>query len=312
VDSVVVHMSRESHVPLIKPKKRRLSECPPSTPFAGEKGGTLEFDRMRNEKMIQSETVEERAETCRTIQRLGARLKMPQTSIAVAVVLYHRATTAIRGAVQEPFSVQAELAAARGTHMAVACIYLAGKATEHTRKVRDVINVQHHLEHAAVCLVDEDFWTLRKHILALEQCILRAINFETSIPTPHCYLLNCCNTLKVSSAFVRLCWALLLDSAQLAVVALEPPEVQAIAVMLVAAQILPYETGFLRSGHITWWQSFCPKSVSQAKLEEVGNFVLSLYEANIQKKLNMADDPLRPKVEFSLPVVNYDPSKPNA
>ena len=171
--------------------------------------------------------------------------------------------------------------------------------------MRDVINVVHHMETGSICVIDDAFWELRKRILGIEQLILRAVDFETDIETPHRYLLNSCKTLRVTPAFVRLSWALLVDSLHNPRVLLsQPVETQAVAAMLVASQILPRETTFLPKGSIPWWESFAPKGVCLEALEEVAMAILDTYAKDIDTQHEQENrglrDPGRPKMSFAV------------
>ena len=167
---------------------------------------------------------QERKATCLIIQRAGARLKLTASCIHIATVFYHRGLDAWEKL--EPLGqASEELAMISSEELAIACVYLAGKATEDTRKVRDVINVVHHMRTGSICVIDDAFWRLRRQILAVEQALLRAMDFETDVETPHRYLLNGCKTLRVSPRFVRLCWGLLVDAGDNPRVVLQRPEV---------------------------------------------------------------------------------------
>ena len=74
--------------------------------------------------------------------------------------------------------------------------------------------------------------------------------------------------------------------------------------MLVASQLLPYETNSLDQGSISWWESFTPQDVSQTEVEEIAGVMVAAYEEAARSALDARDsmlsDPSRPKMVFSI------------
>jgi hypothetical protein len=80
--------------------------------------------------------------------------------------------------------------------VAAACLFLACKAEEEPRRLRDVINLAHMLfakedkGNAATIAenppdLDEDYWEAKKKIVETEQIVLRWLAFDLSVSHPH-------------------------------------------------------------------------------------------------------------------------------
>ena len=71
-----------------------------------------------------------RRSTCDLMQRVVARLRLPQVTGMVAAVIYHRAVDYFGTQSQVEGTPQGNLARVEADDLATACVYLAGKATE--------------------------------------------------------------------------------------------------------------------------------------------------------------------------------------
>jgi transcription initiation factor TFIIIB Brf1 subunit/transcription initiation factor TFIIB len=99
----------------------------------------LENTPSRREGIPESLENDLRMVGCDYIQSAGILLKLPQVAMATAQVLFHRfyyAKSFIK------YNVQ---------YMAAACIFTATKVEEAPRRLRDVINVFHHLKQKWSC-----------------------------------------------------------------------------------------------------------------------------------------------------------------
>lgn len=94
----------------------------------------LENTPSRKDGIPESLEMDLRVVGCDYIQSAGLLLKLPQMAMATAQVLFHRfyyAKSFLKYCMQ---------------HMAAACIFTAAKVEEAPRRLRDVINVFHHLK----------------------------------------------------------------------------------------------------------------------------------------------------------------------
>lgn len=76
-----------------------------------------------------------------------------------------------------------------------ACLFLATKTEEESRRLRDVINVMEMLEFGSTQVLirvksnpvplDEEYWSHKEKLVATEQMVLRMLQFDVSVSHPH-------------------------------------------------------------------------------------------------------------------------------
>lgn len=86
------------------------------------------------DKLTSEDEYDLRVLGCELIQSSGLLLKLPQTAIATAQVLFHRFYYS-KSFVRYPFQFTA-----------MACVALASKIEEAPKRIRDVVRVFHHLD----------------------------------------------------------------------------------------------------------------------------------------------------------------------
>eukprot|EP00117_Sycon_ciliatum_P021780 scpid105412/ scgid5011/ Cyclin-L2; Paneth cell-enhanced expression protein len=72
--------------------------------------------------------------SCEMIQHAGVLLRLPQVAMATAQVVFQR------------FFYRKSLVKHSYEHIAMACLFMAAKIEEAPRRIRDVINVFHHIK----------------------------------------------------------------------------------------------------------------------------------------------------------------------
>eukprot|EP01062_Namystynia_karyoxenos_P015266 TRINITY_DN15537_c0_g1_i4.p1 TRINITY_DN15537_c0_g1~~TRINITY_DN15537_c0_g1_i4.p1 ORF type:complete len:272 (+),score=104.07 TRINITY_DN15537_c0_g1_i4:82-816(+) len=114
------------------------------------------------------------------IYACGARLRHAPSTLSLAAVLFHRFLAAAGWELVEPHAA------------AAACLFLAGKADEHFRKARDVVNVTQCVlrGEAAAPPRSDELLALKGELIANEQRVLRALEFDCSAPSPQPWLYN--------------------------------------------------------------------------------------------------------------------------
>eukprot|EP00656_Telonema_subtile_P048836 TRINITY_DN5927_c0_g1_i2.p1 TRINITY_DN5927_c0_g1~~TRINITY_DN5927_c0_g1_i2.p1 ORF type:complete len:222 (-),score=60.18 TRINITY_DN5927_c0_g1_i2:20-685(-) len=158
-----------------------------------------------------------------------------------------------------------------------AVLYLAGKAEECTRKIRDVINVVHYGRHKQGLAVDEEFWSIRREVLAIEQGVCRALNFDYDVELPYCIVLAFAHSTQATPEFSQLCCTFLNDSVLLPSYVEHEPTAHAAAAIHTAGAVLGQQQlpGHNQCIHSTtqlaWWQAF---GVSRPELETISCAVL--------------------------------------
>ncbi|XP_075058146.1 cyclin-L1 [Mixophyes fleayi] len=116
---------------------------------------------------------------CELIQSAGILLRMPQVAMATGQVLFHRFFYS-KSFVKHSFEV-----------VAMACINLASKIEEAPRRIRDVINVFHHLRqirakrNPSPLILDQSYINTKNQIIKAERRILKELGFCVHVKHPH-------------------------------------------------------------------------------------------------------------------------------
>ena len=114
---------------------------------------------------------ETRLTTCAFLQESGQKLRLPQLSIATAIVFYHRFYARESYEVYERFQV------------ATTCLFLASKVEETPKKLRDVIVETYKVQHQTMQPPenDQELWRLKEQVLICERELLRVLGFDLSV-----------------------------------------------------------------------------------------------------------------------------------
>lgn len=107
----------------------------------------------------------------------GSRLRYPVEVTAKAIMLYDRLAKE-----DEEDIVKS-----------ATCLFLAGKAHEEARRVRDVLNAVYHAKEgtkASIAPLDEIYFRRKERVVDLEQRLLRELGFNVSIDTSHRLVCN--------------------------------------------------------------------------------------------------------------------------
>ncbi|CAF3893874.1 unnamed protein product [Rotaria sp. Silwood1] len=116
---------------------------------------------------------------CELIQTASLLLKLPQTAVATGQVLFHRyfySSSFIRR--------QMEI-------VAMACTNLAAKIEENARRIRDVINVFHHIKQVRSgsmihpLLIDQGYIDKKNEVIKAERRLLKELGFCVYVKHPH-------------------------------------------------------------------------------------------------------------------------------
>ncbi|PAN21003.1 hypothetical protein PAHAL_3G429500 [Panicum hallii] len=209
---------------------------------------------------------------CNFLQELGMKLKVPQVSIATAMVFCHR------------FYLRQSLAKNDRRIIATVCMFLAGKVEETPRPLKDVIVVSYELIHKkdpnAVQRIKQqkEIYDKQKELILLgERVVLVTLGFDLNIHHAYKPLVEAIRRFKVveKSALPQVAWNFVNDGLRTSLcLQFEPHHIAAGAIFLAAKFLkvkLPAE------GDKVWWQDF---DVTPRQLEEVSNQMLELYEQN--------------------------------
>ncbi|XP_008306665.1 cyclin-L1a isoform X2 [Cynoglossus semilaevis] len=116
---------------------------------------------------------------CELIQSAGILLRLPQVAMATGQVLFHRFFYS-KSFVKHSFEI-----------VAMACINLASKIEEAPRRIRDVINVFHHLRQMRVkktpspLILDQNYINTKNQVIKAERRVLKELGFCVHVKHPH-------------------------------------------------------------------------------------------------------------------------------
>ncbi|XP_067103119.1 cyclin-L1a isoform X3 [Osmerus mordax] len=116
---------------------------------------------------------------CELIQSAGILLRLPQVAMATGQVLFHRFFYS-KSFVKHSFEI-----------VAMACVNLASKIEEAPRRIRDVINVFHHLRQirgkrsASSLILDQNYINTKNQVIKAERRILKELGFCVHVKHPH-------------------------------------------------------------------------------------------------------------------------------
>ncbi|XP_035799442.1 cyclin-L1a isoform X6 [Amphiprion ocellaris] len=116
---------------------------------------------------------------CELIQSAGILLRLPQVAMATAQVLFQRFFYS-KSFVKHSFEI-----------VAMACINLASKIEEAPRRIRDVINVFHHLRQIrckktpSSLILDQNYINTKNQVIKAERRVLKELGFCVHVKHPH-------------------------------------------------------------------------------------------------------------------------------
>ncbi|KAK9168180.1 hypothetical protein Syun_000320 [Stephania yunnanensis] len=207
---------------------------------------------------------------CTFLQDLGMRLKVPQVTIATAIIFCHRF-----------FLRQSHAKNDRWT-IATVCIFLAGKVEETPRPLKDVILVSYEIIHkkdpAAVQRIKqkEIYEQQKELILVGERVVLATLGFDLNVHHPYKPLVEAIKKFKVAqNALAQVAWNFVNDGLRTSLCLQFKPHHIAAGAIFLAAKFLKVKLP--SDGEKVWWQEF---DVTPRQLEEVSNQMLELYEQN--------------------------------
>ncbi|CAC5385116.1 CCNL [Mytilus coruscus] len=116
---------------------------------------------------------------CELIQSSGVLLKLPQVAMATGQVLFQR------------FYYSKSFVKHNMEVLAMACINLAAKIEESPRRIRDVINVFHHVKQMrkqktiVPLILDQNYINLKNQVIKAERRVLKELGFSVHVKHPH-------------------------------------------------------------------------------------------------------------------------------
>nr|XP_003218264.3 PREDICTED: cyclin-L1 isoform X1 [Anolis carolinensis] len=182
---------------------------------------------------LQSET-DLRILGCELIQAAGILLRLPQVAMATGQVLFHRFFYS-KSFVKHSFEI-----------VAMACINLASKIEEAPRRIRDVINVFHHLRQLRAkrtpspLILDQNYINTKNQVIKAERRVLKELGFCVHVKHPHKIIVMYLQVLECerNQTLVQTAWNYMNDSLRTNVFVRFQPETIACACIYLAARAL--------------------------------------------------------------------------
>lgn len=207
---------------------------------------------------------------CTFLQDLGMRLKVPQVTIATAIIFCHR------------FFLRQSHAKNDRRTIATVCMFLAGKVEETPRPLKDVILLSYEIinkkDPAAIMRIKQkEVYEQHKELILLgERVVLATLAFDLNVHHPYKPLVEAIKKFKVAqNALAQVAWNFVNDGLRTSLCLQFMPHHIAAGAIFLAAKFLKVKLP--SDGEKVWWQEF---DVTPRQLEEVSNQMLELYEQN--------------------------------
>ncbi|KAK1582787.1 hypothetical protein Q3G72_018218 [Acer saccharum] len=208
---------------------------------------------------------------CTFLQDLGMRLKVPQVTIATAIIFCHR------------FFIRQSHAKNDRRTIATVCMFLAGKVEETPRPLKDVIIVSYEIIHKKDSTAPQrirqqkEVYEQQKELILLgERVVLATLGYDLNVHHPYKPLVEAIKKFQVAqNALAQVAWNFVNDGLRTSLCLQFKPHHIAAGAIFLAAKFLKVKLP--SDGEKVWWQEF---DVTPRQLEEVSNQMLELYEQN--------------------------------
>ncbi|XP_049880062.1 cyclin-L1 [Pectinophora gossypiella] len=204
---------------------------------------------------------------CEMIQTAGILLKLPQVAMATGQIYLQRFYYS-KSFVRYPMET-----------MAMGSIYLASKVEEKPCRIRDVINVFHHIKQVraqktiAPLIVDQNYIELKNQVIKAERRILKELGFCVHVKHPHKLIVVYLQLLQLemNRQLMQMAWNYMNDALRTDVFMRFPPETIACACIYLTAR----KIGLPLPNNPHWFQLF---KVPEEDIREVSVRILQLYK----------------------------------
>uniref|UniRef100_A0A1Q3F182 Putative cdk9 kinase-activating protein cyclin t n=1 Tax=Culex tarsalis TaxID=7177 RepID=A0A1Q3F182_CULTA len=204
---------------------------------------------------------------CELIQTAGILLKLPQVAMATGQVLFQR------------FFYSKSFVRHSMEATAMSCVCLASKIEEAPRRIRDVINVFHHIKQVRgqkplmPMILDQHYINLKSQVIKAERRVLKELGFCVHVKHPHKLIVMYLKYLELEKHqnMMQMAWNFMNDSFRTDVFVRYQPETIACACIYLTARKqnipLPANPG--------WFLIF---RVSEEDMLDVCYRIMSLYK----------------------------------
>ncbi|XP_028166857.1 cyclin-L1 [Ostrinia nubilalis] len=218
---------------------------------------------------------------CEMIQTAGILLRLPQVAMATGQIYLQRFYYS-KSFVRYPMET-----------MAMGSIYLASKVEEKPCRIRDVINVFHHIKQVRAqktispLIVDHNYIELKNQVIKAERRILKELGFCVHVKHPHKLIVVYLQLLQYEKnrQLMQMAWNYMNDALRTDVFMRFPPETIACACIYLTAR----KIGLPLPNNPHWFLLF---RVTEEEIREVCIRILQLY-----KRAKVNPDELEHKVD---------------
>ncbi|KAK9979197.1 hypothetical protein ABG768_012641 [Culter alburnus] len=172
---------------------------------------------------------------CELIQSAGILLRLPQVAMATGQVLFQRFFYS-KSFIKHSFEI-----------VAMACVNLASKIEESPRRVRDVINVFHHLRQgkgkkSTPLVLDQNYINTKNQVIKAERRVLKELGFCVHVKHPHKIIVMFLQVLECekNQMLVQTAWNYMNDALRTNAFVRFEPETIACACIYLAARVLQF------------------------------------------------------------------------
>lgn len=212
---------------------------------------------------------------CELIQTAGILLKLPQVAMATGQVLFQR------------FFYSKSFVRHSMESTAMSCICLASKIEEAPRRIRDVINVFHHIKQVRSqkeinsLILDQNYIALKTQVIKAERRVLKELGFCVHVKHPHKLIVMYLQVLgyEKDQKLMQMAWNFMNDSLRTDAFVRYHPEAIACACIYLTARKLNIPL----PNNPTWYGSF---KVAEDDIIDVCYRMLALYKRpkpNVEK-----------------------------
>ncbi|KAF7834632.1 Cyclin-T1-5 [Senna tora] len=195
---------------------------------------------------------------CTFLQDLGMRLKVPQVTIATAIIFCHR------------FFLRHSLARNDRRTIATVCMFLAGKVEETPRPLKDVIIVSYEIINkkdpvAVQRIKQKEVYEQQKELILIgERVVLQTLGYDLNLHHPYKPLVEAIKKFKVAqNALAQVAWNFVNDGLRTSLCLQFQPHHIAAGAIFLAAKFLKVKLP--SDGEKVWWQEF---DVTPRQLED--------------------------------------------
>lgn len=220
------------------------------------------------------------------LQKTGMALRLPQLTIATAVVYFQRFYVVFSLKKYDLFKV------------AAAALFLAGKVEETPKKLKEVLCKAWELDPRrkpqeikdGLAETAPDFVALKEKILEYERELLRVVAFNLAVDHPYKYLLQSVKTVGGSKDMALFAWNFINDSLKTNLCLQYKPQVVGCAVLDLTSKAMKVKLPGPPE-QARWWYEEAPYNARPEQLEDVCDQLLSLYEGfnNVKGKATVGE-----------------------